>query len=45
MCRIRAAVGSLREGGWNCLKYLPRGGVEKRGVETKKLKRGRGKLG
>ena len=26
--------------GWNCLKYLKRGGTEKRGEETKILKRG-----
>ena len=28
------------EGGGNCLKYLKRGGTEKRGGETKILKRG-----
>ena len=30
----------LREGGGNCLKYLKRGGTERRGEETKILKRG-----
>ena len=32
------------EGGGNCLKYINRGGTEKRGGETKILKMG-GKLG
>ena len=31
--------GSLREGGGDCLKYLQRGWIEKRRVETKILKR------
>ena len=35
----------MREGGGNCLKYLERGGTERRGEETKILKRGGGKLG
>ena len=30
----------LRQGGGNCLKYLKRGGIERRGGETKILKRG-----
>ena len=34
----------MYEGGWNCLKYLKRGVTEKRGGETKILKRG-GKMG
>ena len=45
MCQIRAAEGSLREGRGNCLKYLPRGGIEKRRVETRKLKRRAGQAG
>ena len=34
----------MQEAGGNCLKYLKRGGTEKRGGDTKILKRG-GKLG
>ena len=38
--------GSLHEGSGNCLKYLKREkGIEMQEVETKILKRGRGKLG
>ena len=33
------------EDGGNCLKYLKRGGTEKRGGDTKILKRGGDKLG
>ena len=32
----------LHEGGGNCVKYLKGGGIEKRGGETKILKRGGG---
>ena len=45
MCKESWCVGlgqegvSLREGGEDCLKYLQRGWIEKRGVETKILKR------
>ena len=38
--QIRA--GGICVGGGNCLKYLKRGGTEKRGGETKILKRGVG---
>ena len=34
MCWISAG-GGLREGGRDCLEYLKRGGIEKRGGETK----------
>ena len=42
--RISAGVICLRVRGRDCLKYLKVGGTEKRGGETKILKRG-GKLG
>ena len=35
MCWISAGGGCLREGGRDCLEYLIRGGIEKRGGETK----------
>ena len=36
---------ALCEGGGNCLKYLKRGGTERRGGKTKILKKGGGQAG
>ena len=47
ICKIRWCVGlgqervCLHEGGGNCMKYLKRGRIEKRGGETKNLKWGK----
>ena len=47
ICKIRWCVGlgqergCLHEGWGNCMKYLKRGRIEKRGGETKNLKWGK----
>ena len=39
MCQISAKRGYLHESGRNCLTYLKRGRIERRGGETKISKR------
>ena len=36
MCQIRTRRSFLREGGGNCLKYLKKSGIKKRGGTIKK---------